>query len=64
MDVLHVIAAISNGDSNMDESSSVKPEAVPGSPSYEAPQIETVVTPSDIEREVHYAGFPISQVRN
>jgi hypothetical protein len=25
-------------------------------PTYEAPKIETVLTPEDLEREVHYAG--------
>lgn len=25
-------------------------------PAYEAPEIESVVTPEEIEREVHYAG--------
>lgn len=28
------------------------------SPEYEAPRIESVVTPEDMEREVHYAGAP------
>ena len=27
-------------------------------PSYEAPAIEEIMTPSELEREVHYAGFP------
>ena len=26
-------------------------------PSYEAPAIESVLTPADLEREVHYAGI-------
>jgi hypothetical protein len=29
-----------------------------GSPEYEAPRIESVVTREDMEREVHYAGAP------
>ena len=30
-------------------------------PDYEAPKVEEVVTPSSLEREVQYAGLPISQ---
>jgi hypothetical protein len=29
---------------------------------YEAPMIETVISPADLEREVHYAGFPVSPI--
>lgn len=29
-------------------------------PEYEAPRIEMMVSSSDLEREVHYAGQPIS----
>lgn len=32
-------------------------------PEYDAPKIEEVVSPSDLEREVQYAGFPISGPR-
>lgn len=27
-------------------------------PAYEAPAIEEIVTSTELEREVHYAGFP------
>jgi hypothetical protein len=30
-------------------------------PEYDAPRIEEVMTPSDLEREAQYAGTPISQ---
>jgi hypothetical protein len=40
-----------------------KPNEVDGfvpapKPAYEAPAIEEIMTPSELEREVHYAGEP------
>ena len=29
-------------------------------PVYESPRIEEIMTPADLEREVHYAGKPVS----
>jgi hypothetical protein len=38
------------------------PASVPVTAEYEAPVIETVITRDELEREVHYAGFPISVI--
>ncbi len=38
-------------------------DAIKASANYEAPVIESVVTPDDLEREAHYAGAPISNGR-
>ena len=38
------------------EADVVKPAEPASDASYDAPKIESVITPADLEREVHYAG--------
>ena len=44
------------------QSIEIAPETA--APVYEAPAIESILTPGDLEREVHYAGnIAVSQVK-
>jgi hypothetical protein len=42
------------------ETPGTAPVSIPETSEYEAPLIETVITRDELEREVHYAGLPIS----
>jgi len=41
----------------MDQRSPQAPQQSPLAPPYEAPRIELVLTPEELEREVFYAGY-------
>jgi hypothetical protein len=41
--------------------SGAAPREIPAAGPYEAPRIETVLTPEDLEREVTYAGTPSTE---